>query len=66
MKKTEDKRQPTTSRSNRPRPDADEVEQPLDGDKVSGTDVTGDETNVRTREGVDKPGIVAKVPPQPE
>jgi hypothetical protein len=67
--KEHDKRQPKTSlsNSNHPRPDADQVEQPLDGDdKVSGTDVAGDETNVRTRKGVEKPGIVDKVPPQPE
>lgn len=53
------------SASNRPLPDADNVEQPLEDDKVSGTDVAGDETNVRTREGVEKPGIADKVPPKP-
>lgn len=52
------------SDTNRPRPDADRVEQPLDEDQVSGTDVVGDETNVRTREGVDEPGIADKIPPR--
>ena len=50
--------------SNRPRPDADLVEQPLDTNQVSGTGVVGDETNVRTREGIDEPGIADKIPPR--
>ena len=64
----EDTRHPSTppSDSNRPRPDAEQVEQPLEDDQVSGTDIVGDETNVRTREGVEKPGIADKVPPQSE
>lgn len=64
----EDTRHPNTppADSNRPRPDADQVEQPLEDDQVSGTDIVGDETNVRTREGVEKPGIADKVPPQSE
>lgn len=63
-----DTRHPSTPPvdSNRPRPDAEQVEQPLDHDQVSGTDVVGDETNVRTREGIETPGIADKVPPQPE
>jgi hypothetical protein len=63
-----DKRNPAvpTEDTNRPRPDADEVEQPLDEDHVSGTDIVGDETNVRTRDDVDKPGIAESVPPKPE
>lgn len=54
-----------TVASNRPLPAKDEVKQPLNGDQVSGTDIAGDETNVRTREEVDKPGIADKIPPQP-
>lgn len=67
--KNKETRRPTTSESNRPLPDAGQVDQPLEGDydgKVSGTDVAGDETNVRTREGVEKPGIADKIPSQPK
>lgn len=62
------KRHPTTAPadSNRPRPDTDQVHQPLDDDQVSATDIAGDETNVRTREGLEKPGIADKIPPPPE
>jgi hypothetical protein len=55
-----------TSGDNHPLPEAEEVRQPLDEDQVSGTDIVGDETNVRTRDGVDKPGIVEGIPPKPE
>ncbi len=56
----------STSDSNHPRPEPEQVEQPLDDDQVSGTDIVGDETNVRTREGIEKPGIIDKVPPKLE
>jgi hypothetical protein len=55
------------SDNNRPLPDADQTHRPLDDDdQVSGTDIAGDETNVRTREGLDKPGIADAIPPQPK
>ena len=62
-----DRNHPTQSPAgnNRPRPDAEAVEQPLDDDQVSGTDIAGDETNVRTRDDVAAPGIADRVPPQP-
>lgn len=58
---------PERQDSNRPMPAVDQVVQPLDDqDQVSGTDIAGDETNVRTRKGVDRPGIADTIPPQPE
>ncbi len=66
--KTDEKQHPDAPApdDNRPRPGAEEVKQPLNEDQVSGTDIVGDETNVRTRDGVDTPGIADAIPPQPE
>jgi hypothetical protein len=64
---TDDAKQPSNTvrrDCNRPIPAVDQVAQPLDDeDQVSGTDIAGVETNVRTRKGGDKPGIVNKIPP---
>lgn len=52
------------SASNRPMPAKEQVQQPLDETQVSGTDIVGDETNVRTVPGVKQPGIADHIPPQ--
>ena len=52
------------SGSNRPMPAKDQVRQPLDETQVSGTDIVGDETNVRALPGVTQPGIADHIPPQ--
>lgn len=54
------------SDANAPLPRKDEVDQPLNDEQVSGTDIAGDETNVRTRDGIQRPGIADTIPPQPE
>lgn len=57
---------PATPDSNHPMPAKEQVQQPLDGTQVSGTDIVGDETNVRTLPGVKQPGIADHIPPQPK